>query len=367
MRNNLNFEQAGSLPNTIKHMPVKKAKKAKITSETSIGMPSSLESGVIPIVVDAAIPKVSRKRKTIETVDTEADVSSSSKSAGHTPVEPHREDAGALLDLIDQLTYQWRQRQRWHRAEKALILQGKALCRSVCAGDKTEGSKLFEKVSSGETGDVDMAIVAGLMPFLLSIEHFETPRKAIEKDIEKLAKKLPAWKWIESIKGIGALSYGGIIGESGDITKYRSVAALWKRMGVAVIGDMRQRKVSGKEDALIHGYSPGRRSHLWNVGGGIIGGMGRGPRPFVGEDISLREEWTEWQKLFVERCRYECNKDPEKFPMATVEKDGEMKESYPKHVQNRAKRYVEKRFLRKLYAEWRREIYGVSGDPDDAV
>ena len=147
--------------------------------------------------VDAALPKVLRTRKTVAPTQTNAKLSSDCKSAGHTPVVNLREDAGALVDLIDQITYQWRQRQRWHRAEKALILQGKALCRSVCNGDKTEGSKLFDKIKEGKTDDVNMAIVAGLMPFLMSIEHFGTPRKAIEKDIEKIAKKLPAWKWVD--------------------------------------------------------------------------------------------------------------------------------------------------------------------------
>ena len=81
-----------------------------------------------------------------------------------------------------------RQRQRWHRAEKTLILQGKALCRALCKGDKAEGTALFDKAQEG--GDVDIATMAALAPFLASIKHFEGPRKDLEKQINKLTNKL---------------------------------------------------------------------------------------------------------------------------------------------------------------------------------
>jgi hypothetical protein len=79
--------------------------------------------------------------------------------------------------------------------------------------------------------------------------------------------------------------------------------------------------------------------------------MGRGKRPAPGADLD-QYDWTPYERLFVERCRYECANNPEKMPLATSVKDGELRESYPKHAQARAKRYVEKRFLRELYAKW---------------
>lgn len=280
-------------------------------------------------------------------------------------IHHHCETQRGADSVVAQIQYFWRMRQRWHRAEKALILQGKALCRGIVGGDKKEGSDLFDKAADG--GDVDEATMLALTPFLLSIQHFASARSKYEKELCKMTRKVPAHSFILETRGVGELSFAGMVGEAGDIGSYKSVSALWKRMGLAVIDGRRQMKRTNVEEAELHGYNPSRRSLMWNVGGGLIGGMGRGPRPASGEDISARDEWTYWQKLFVERCRYECAKDPEKIALATVEKNGEKKESYPLIAQARAKRYVEKRFLRKLYAAWRRETLGASGDPDDEI
>jgi hypothetical protein len=267
---------------------------------------------------------------------------------------------------ITQIVYFWRLRQRWHRAEKALVLQGKALCRALADGDKDVGSKLYDSVEDGTC--LDEATVLAVIPFVEAQRRLETDRLALEKNLAKLARKLPAYEFVKNARGVGDLSYAAIVGEAGDISSYRTVSGLWKRMGLAVIQGERQRRVTNAELALEHGYSPARRSVMWNVGGGLIRGMGRGLRPQVGQDLSTVEgiEWTVWAKLFVERCRFECARDPVKFPMKTAEKNGVEVESYPKHAQNRAKRYVEKRFLRKLFAEWRLEVFGASDDPDDA-
>jgi ribosomal protein L13E len=48
--------------------------------------------------------------------------------AGHDCYELHSTSASEAA--IIQIVQLWRMRQRWHRAEKSLILQGKAICRS---------------------------------------------------------------------------------------------------------------------------------------------------------------------------------------------------------------------------------------------
>lgn len=340
----------------------KKIRKTKSGTKTSEPVSSDSEGGVLSIresqlLVDPTLTPNSKIRKTVNKMESATRLSSETEGGVHQDRDNLLVADSALDQTISKLVYLWRQRQRWHRAEKSLILQGKALCRALSNGDKKEGTALFDKAEAGE--DVGIATMAALAPFLASIKHFEAPRKDLEKQICKLTKELPAYEWIESIKGVGALSYGGLIGEAGNLTRYPGVSHLWKRMGVAVIGDKRQRRVADKEEALIHGYSPSRRSHLWNIGNGLIGGMGHGPRPIVNEDISLREEWTEYQKMFVARCRYECETHPDMFTLVTVEKNGEALESYPKHAQARAKRYVEKEFLRDLRAQWRKEVLGI--------
>ena len=279
---------------------------------------------------------------------------------------PHAEIALEIREL-------WRMRQRWHKAEKILILQAKAICRMYCEGDKDKANKMYEDVVN-ESENYD-AVNMALMPFLPAIKNFAKERKAIEKRLEKLAQSLPVWKEFgEGIKGFGKLSLAAIVGETtcfnedGKIRTfgdYFSVQGLWKRMGLAVIDGERQRKKADAELALIHGYSPGRRSVMWNIGGLVIGGMGLGPRLRVGAGLEEYPDLTPYQKVFVERCRYlaqrdidvlaenaehECQyrRDPVKHA-----KTGEMRESFSKHCAASAKRYVEKRLIRDMYNAWR--------------
>jgi hypothetical protein len=294
------------------------------------------------------------------------------------------ENQRSRVGTVAQIQAGWRMRQRWHKAEKALTLQAKALCRGLCNGDKEQANEIFDAAyKSFKAADKGKSAPAGieppfealiaLDPFLPAILRFEKQRTDLEKDMAKQARRLPAYDWAMSFRGFGEGSFVAIIGETAayeedgtirTIGDYRTVSGLWKRLGLGLIDGERQRKVADAELAIRHGYSPARRSVAWNVGGALIGGMGRGPRPEVGADLN-QYEWTYWQRLFVERCRYECARDPDKMPLKTAMKEGVERESYPKHAQARAKRYVEKRFIRKLYARWRLETRGVSGDPDE--
>lgn len=90
-------------------------------------------------------------------------------------------------------------------------------------------------------------------------------------------------------------------------------------MGLAVMPDgTRQRRVGGVE-ALDHGYAPARRSVMWNIGACIV--KAGGPLKAV----------------------YDARKAHEAERLATKA-----------HAHNRAQRYIEKRFLRDLWVEWRR-------------
>lgn len=128
-------------------------------------------------------------------------------------------------------------------------------------------------------------------------------------------------------------------------------------MGLAVIKGERQRRVGG-ELALEHGYSPQRRSLMWNIENQLIGKMGRGPRPEVGENVETREDLSPYQKLFIRFVREELTKvsgdynGPEQA-REPVEKNGKLLESYGKHAFYRAKRRVGKEFLKHLYLAWR--------------
>lgn len=260
--------------------------------------------------------------------------------------------------VIAEIVQLHRMRRRWMKARNALILQGKAFGRALKEGDKTAGSALYAAVADGTCTD-PVAIMA-ITPFADGAKAFDVQMTAIEKTLTKLAKRLPVAPWVEAMPGLGFGSLAALVGEAGDIGQYRTVSGLWKRMGVAVINGERQRMVKSEEMAMVHGYSPSRRSILWNVGGSLIGGMGRGPRPFVDEDIEARDDWTPLQRLFVARMRYEAARDPDKHRRDPVKdpKTGRMRESFSAHAAARAKRVVEKKFLALLWSAWRAAALG---------
>ena len=58
-------------------------------------------------------------------------------------------------------------------------------------------------------------------------------RKEHEIAMEKLAKRLPIYKWVESVRGAGALGFATIIAETGPLDNYANPQKVWKRLGYA--------------------------------------------------------------------------------------------------------------------------------------
>lgn len=226
----------------------------------------------------------------------------------------------ATVDLaapIAEIREQWRRRQSWHRAEKSLTLQAKALCRRLAeGGDKAEAELIYKAaLGNGEHPMADVALAA-FFPLTEARDGIVRHRKAVEKRLVKLAGQLPVAPWVEGTRGVGLLSLAAIVGEAGDLSGYANPAKLWKRMGLAVMPDGRQRRTSGVA-ALEHGYSPARRSVVWNIGACIV--KAGGPLKAV----------------------YDARKVYESERVETKA-----------HAHNRAQRYVEKRFLRELWSAW---------------
>src|SRR5262245_27170246 len=62
---------------------------------------------------------------------------------------------------------------------------------------------------------------------------FDLMRDEAEKAMEKLAKQLPVYPWLEAIRGAGALGLATIVAEAGPLTKYANPQKLRKRLGYA--------------------------------------------------------------------------------------------------------------------------------------
>ena len=236
-------------------------------------------------------------------------------------------------DLCDPIIELHRQRQDLHRAEKSLTLQIKAKCRRVCGGDKTEAGKAYKSMLNGCEHEMATVLLAVSMPFLNARALIETSRKETEKQMAKLAKELPVYPWIEGIRGAGALGLAQIVGESGDLSNYPDHSKLWKRLGLAVIDGGAQRRVSGA-DAEKHGYSPSRRSgdSLFKAGGDYA--------DLLRQRKTYELEQAQAQGLTV-------------LPAARIPAKGRDAYRSEGHIHNRAKRYMEKRFIRDLWRAWR--------------
>lgn len=224
-----------------------------------------------------------------------------------------------LAAPIAEIREQWRRRQSWHRAEKSLTLQAKALCRRLATdGDKKEADLIYKAaLGKGEHPMADVALAA-FFPLAEARDGIVRHRKAVEKRLVQLAAGLPVAPWVEGTRGVGLLSLAAIVGEAGDLSSYANPAKLWKRLGLAVMPDGRQRRTSGVA-AIEHGYSPARRSVVWNIGACIV--KAGGPLKAV----------------YDARKVYEAERVETKA-----------------HAHNRAQRYVEKRFVRDLWSAWRR-------------
>ena len=64
-------------------------------------------------------------------------------------------------------------------------------------------------------------------------EPADEMRTVNEKAMEKAAKELPIYPWIDSIHGAGALGLATIVAEAGDLSNYENPSKLWKRLGFA--------------------------------------------------------------------------------------------------------------------------------------
>ena len=189
------------------------------------------------------------------------------------------------------------------------------------------------------------ASIAARMPFA-NIE------KRSLKEMERLASSLPVWdQFGQAIRGFGAGSLAVIVGEAGDLSNYSTHSKLWKRMGLAVMDGVRQgglKKTSSKDLWVEHGYSPIRRSRMWNIGDTLMKGNKDGQYRTA---YLARKEYERERALASGLTVAPAAKIPAK------RKDEFMSDG---HVHLRAQRYMEKRLLRNLWQAWLRAERGMS-------
>lgn len=240
-----------------------------------------------------------------------------------------------LASLIEQLRDQHRLREDFHRAEKRIVLQMKAICRRYCDGDKDKANDLYDEIKPDSTDDLAKSV----MPLLTCRDELYRARKGHEKRMVAIARQIPAYEWVGTIRGFGELGFAQIVAETGDLSNYDNPAKVWKRMGLAVFNGKSQRRVSG-DAALEQGYCPRRRAIMFCIG-----------------DSMIKSAGSPYRDIYLDRKDYErmtaAANGMTVAPAAKItakDKDTHISDG---HIHRRAQRYMEKRLLRDLWAQWK--------------
>lgn len=178
--------------------------------------------------------------------------------------------------------------------------------------DEAERKKRFKeasiKIKAAEKGDYTGIPFPEIVRVSIdSIKAFEQLMSIVEKDMKKKAELLPVAKWAIAIRGVDYLTIASIVGETGDLSLYANPAKVWKRMGCApwqydgqtFMGGTWRRGVDGKlpaEEWVLYGYSPRRRSIMFNIGKNMVMANKDGDKDGV-----YRTRYLEAKALFAKK------------------------------------------------------------------
>jgi hypothetical protein len=162
---------------------------------------------------------------------------------------------------------------------------------------------------------------------------FDVVRRKAELDMKKHVRAMPVWDgWAKGVCGLGELSVGHILGETGDLSLYPTVSKVWKRLGLAVIAGHRQGnpgRGASTDDWIEEGYNPSRRSEVFVMADTL----------FKAQTVALRSKGEQAAKY---RVIYDARKAYEVPRVETL-----------RHADNRARRYMSKCVIADLWSAWR--------------
>lgn len=282
-------------------------------------------------------------------------------------------DTHALALQLTELGVRRRQfikaRIRVLNAAGALVRRALGWQSDIDEKERAKIAKQAARIMSAENHaelPADLARIADtLSSDIMTARKMAEPGEAIQHDLElkmrRIARQFPIWKsFAEGVKGLSDLGLAIIVAEAGPLDRYSDHSKLWKRLGLAPItkdgttrsgSQWRMKGGLSADDWKAAAYSPSRRAQIYaQVGNAIIGGMGNGYRPLIGEDVDQNERLSYYEKVFVKRLRYEAARD-EAMRRPDTDKG---RESYSKACAARAQYYTEKRLLKHLWQAWRK-------------
>lgn len=149
-------------------------------------------------------------------------------------------------------------------------------------------------------------------------------RKAVERTITSLVRELPVWPWWQRHRGLGDIGLGLLIGVTGDLHRFPTVAKVWKYLSLHVVNGRAAHAVRGA-GAKEQQYVKPRRTLVYKIGNALLSHNRDG----------------EYRKRYLERKAMELERLPEDV------------KTRKRWAHRRAHRYVEKMLLRDLWREWR--------------
>jgi hypothetical protein len=319
-----------------------------------------------------------------------------------------------MQEIIDEImgyhrerNFVMEQRKRTHLALSAFLRMSLGWRKDLPEVERKDIANQALEMAEGVEDDHPLhAVIASS---LASRKPFDKIEKDATKQMEKLAKHLQVWEaWGKGVLGFGAVSLAVIIGEAGDLSNYPTHSHLWKRMGLGLLDGVRQgalRKSASADEWKAHGYNPKRRSKSWTLQEPMIKAQVRkvlspeaisiieqlqneiadlkADKSAKARIVSIRKQIEKVKKDgdTGERCargtygeyylRYKAritkmNADDAYSELAAtiaarLKKEGKDIPSEnlqgrltAKHIDNRAKRAMEKKLLRDLWKEWRK-------------
>lgn len=189
-----------------------------------------------------------------------------------------------------------------------------ARARLLAAGHAEAGAARFPPLEPG-----DLAWAEQRYPAVAAAEAaLHRQRLDEERQLKKLVVRLPIAPWWLAQPGLAEISLAMLVGEAGDLGRYPDRHALFRRMGLNV--DATGQAVR-RQKGVKNGYVPRRRAAIYVIGANL-----------------LRAGNPEYRQIYDDRYALEEARAPQ------MEKG---------QRRRRAKRYMEKILLRRVFAQWK--------------
>lgn len=267
------------------------------------------------------------------------------------------------IDLVDAIVVEHRkrvflikQRVRIGNALGAFIRTQLGWSLNIPEKEREAIRKQAEKIvdAKGVGTDFEWIITANNQ----ACESFDKSETDIEKTLKKLVHGLPVWQtWAKNVIGLSELGVATIVGEAGDLSNYPKKGHLYKRMGVALVDDIRQGGLPRDAPAaawIEHGYNRERRARLY----GFIGVPLIKCTAQPATDTRKARDASPYREAYDKRKLYEIAK-VEAAGM-TVKPASEIPKAEADRyvsemcIHRRSQRYMEQRLLKHLWQAWKR-------------